>query len=45
MCLGEVEVGWTSGKVVSRGHGVASCTDVVWAVKFEVGTAAAGVAG
>ena len=43
--IGEVEVGWTSGKVVPWGRGVTSCADIVWAVEFEVGVATAGVAG
>ena len=42
---GEVEAGGASGKVVPRGCGVASGTDVVWAVEFEVSATAAGVAG
>ena len=43
--VGEIEAGWTSGKVVSRGRSVASCADIVQAVEFEVGAAATGVAG
>ena len=38
-------MGRATGEVVSRGCGVASETDVVWAVLFEVGATATGVAG
>ena len=38
-------MGWTSSKVVPWGRSVTSCTDIVWAVEFEVGAATAGVAG
>ena len=37
-------MGWAPSEVVSGGGGVTSGTDIVWAVKFEMGLTTTGIA-